>query len=65
MTGVQTCALSIYLEALATSYTMQTQRDVHEEVMGTALKASAPLTLGDTTPDRCVEGDFGENVELF
>jgi hypothetical protein len=52
-----------HLEHLAKTYTMQTQRDVHESMLGAASmpKAATPATPKASSGD----SDFGDNVDLF
>jgi hypothetical protein len=50
------------LESLASRYTMQMERDVHESVArGSPITATHTATTGTALED----GDFGDNVELF
>jgi hypothetical protein len=51
------------LEQLATTYTMQRQRDVHESVVGAA---ATPMTAAPTATKVAAGGsDLGDNVDLF
>lgn len=50
------------LEHFAMTYTMQSQRDVHESVvMGT----STPVTVAPTVQKATADEDLGDNVDLF
>ncbi len=56
-------AAAQHLERFAETYTMQSQRDVHESVIGGgAVPAVAPPAAAKVAPRG---GDLGENVELF
>jgi hypothetical protein len=50
------------LESLTKHYTMQTERDVHEALTGSAAMAAAPANVSEVA---VAEGELGDNVELF